>query len=221
MSDKNLCDTNASPELKQAWKKREKASLLPPQTTPAAGINENALLKIDHFYPSDVHFYFKPADTIPSITPSSSDVRSLGENTDTNTASVMSCPCCCVAQTLMVSLPLIAPQSDVQTGFFCANKVEVFPPFKINIGNKCPAFPTIPSNYRSTWPSIAVRYCLPGKCLSDYFTGCFGCVDTVRSRPFSFDHLDPETRYSPHFTGLGDTWETRSAAADTRSAPQH
>lgn len=39
-------------------------------TTSAAGANENALLKIDHFYPSDVHFYFKPADTVPSITAS-------------------------------------------------------------------------------------------------------------------------------------------------------
>lgn len=39
------------------------------ETTPGAGINENALLKIDHFYPSDVHFYFKLTDTIPSITP--------------------------------------------------------------------------------------------------------------------------------------------------------
>lgn len=52
-------------------------------TTSAAGANENALPKIDHFYPSDVHFYFKPSDTMPSITASVSDVSSPGENTDT------------------------------------------------------------------------------------------------------------------------------------------
>ena len=28
-------------------------------TSAASGANENALPKIDHFYPSDVHFYFK------------------------------------------------------------------------------------------------------------------------------------------------------------------
>lgn len=32
--------------------------------TSTAGANENALPKIDHFYPSDVHFYFKPSDAI-------------------------------------------------------------------------------------------------------------------------------------------------------------
>lgn len=52
-------------------------------TTSAAGANENALPKIDHFYPSDVHFYFKLSDTMPSITPSFSDESSPGENTDT------------------------------------------------------------------------------------------------------------------------------------------
>lgn len=43
-------------------------------TTSAAGANENALPKIDHFCPSDVHFYFRPGDTMPSITASFSDV---------------------------------------------------------------------------------------------------------------------------------------------------
>lgn len=51
--------------------------------TTSAGANENALPKIDHFYPSDVHLYFKPGDTMPSITASFSDVSSPGENTDT------------------------------------------------------------------------------------------------------------------------------------------
>lgn len=52
-------------------------------TTSAAGANENVLPKIDHFYPSDVHFYFNPDDTMPSITPSFLDVSSPRENTDT------------------------------------------------------------------------------------------------------------------------------------------
>lgn len=52
-------------------------------TTSAAGANEDALPKIDHFYPSDVHFYFKPDDTMLSITPSFVDVSSPRENTDT------------------------------------------------------------------------------------------------------------------------------------------
>lgn len=52
-------------------------------TTFAGGANGPKGPKIDHFYPSDVHFYFKPSDTMPSITPSFSDVSSPGENTDT------------------------------------------------------------------------------------------------------------------------------------------
>lgn len=43
-------------------------------TTSAVGANENALPKIDHFYPSDVHFYFKPSDNTPSITAAVLDV---------------------------------------------------------------------------------------------------------------------------------------------------
>lgn len=52
-------------------------------TTSAALANEDALPKIDHFYPSDVHFYFKSGDTMLSITPSFLDVSSPRENTDT------------------------------------------------------------------------------------------------------------------------------------------
>lgn len=53
-------------------------------TTSAAGANENALPKIDHFYPSDVHFYFKPGDTMPSITLSFFQMwAARGESTDT------------------------------------------------------------------------------------------------------------------------------------------
>lgn len=69
--------------------------------------------------------------------------------------------------------------------------------------------------------NITVHYCLPGKCFPAYFTGCFGCMEIVRSRPLSFDRLDPETWYSPHFTGLGDTWETWSAALNMWSTPKH
>lgn len=68
--------------------------------------------------------------------------------------------------------------------------------------------------------NITVDYCLPGKCFPACFTGCFGCVEIVRS-PLSFDRLDPEMQYSPHFTGLGDTWETWSAALNTWSTPPH
>lgn len=46
-------------------------------TSAAAAANENALPKIDHFHPSDVHFYFRPGDTMPSITPGFSDPHSL------------------------------------------------------------------------------------------------------------------------------------------------
>lgn len=61
-------------------------------TTSAVGANENDLPKIDHFYPSDVHFYFKPGDNMPSITPSFLDVSSPRENTDTKQGECDSVP---------------------------------------------------------------------------------------------------------------------------------
>lgn len=81
-------------------------------TTSAAGANENALPKIDHFYPSDVHFYFKPSDTMPSITPSFSDVSSPRENTDTMQRKCDSVLLLLV-RTSMVRLPLISSQSSI------------------------------------------------------------------------------------------------------------
>lgn len=136
------------PELKQTWKKRKFLLSFFPPDHPCCWYHENTILKIAHFYPSTfILSHLTPSH--PSLT-SSSDVSSLGENTDTNTANAMSCWCCCdpYGQTTANCTSVL-----IQTVFFCANKVEEFPPFKINIGNKCPGFPTVPSNYQLAWPT--------------------------------------------------------------------